>query len=138
MRRGKQEGCRLAAEGGCAAGRAGGAAVADDGTGARSCRSKRRPARTRTRAHTDAHTALTRPPTHPPTHAPLAGYFRCDPSVLVGRPNSTQQLADIVTAFPAVKGVGVGHSWWQQQFCSGNTTEAVGIVLTDLPQVLAL
>jgi len=34
-----------------------------------------------------------------------------------------EALLSLVAAFPRVKGVGVGHSWWQQQFCAGNTSD---------------
>jgi len=31
-----------------------------------------------------------------------------------------------------VKGVGVGHSWWSEQFCAGNSREAVDVLLTSI------
>jgi len=65
--------------------------------------------------------------------AARAGFFACDAAVRVGRPESMEALLSLVAAFPRVKGVGVGHSWWQQQFCAGNTSDAINIVLTEMP-----
>jgi len=56
----------------------------------------------------------------------------------VGRPNSKQELLDLIQAFPKVRGVGVGHSWVKQFFCAGNTTESIDIVLTEFPDTKAL
>ena len=71
-----------------------------------------------------------------PVPPPRSGYFRCDPAVKIGRPKSLQELRDLVTAFARVKGVGVGHSWWQQQFCAGTAPTALGVVLTEVPSTL--
>ncbi len=60
------------------------------------------------------------------------GYYVCDPAVLVGRPETIEDLRDIVGAFEFVKAVGVGHSWWQEQFCSGDDENAVNLVMTEL------
>ena len=38
--------------------------------------------------------------------------------------------------FPHVKGVGVGASWWQEQFCAGNDSSAIDIVMTELTPTL--
>ena len=51
----------------------------------------------------------------------------------IGRPTSTEELLALVQGFPRVKGVGVGHSWWQQSFCAGSDPSAIQIVLTELP-----
>ena len=66
-----------------------------------------------------------------------AGYFACDDSVVVGKPASIQELQAQVQQYDRVKAVGVGHSWWQQQFCSGSDTNAVNIALTQLNSTLA-
>ena len=50
----------------------------------------------------------------------------------MGRPKSRQELAALVEAFARVKAVGVGHSWWAQQFCSGIHSDAINIVMTEL------
>jgi hypothetical protein len=34
--------------------------------------------------------------------------------------------------FPRVKAAGLGHSWWSEQFCAGNTSSALNIVMTEL------
>ena len=66
-----------------------------------------------------------------------AGYFACDESVVVGKPQSILELQAQVKQFDRVKAVGVGHSWWQQQFCSGSDASAVNIALTQLNDTLA-
>lgn len=35
-----------------------------------------------------------------------------------------------------MKASGVGHSWWKEQFCSGNDTRSVNVVLTEQKAVL--
>ena len=70
---------------------------------------------------------------HPPS---TPGYYKCDPAVKVGRPTTFQELISLVTTFSRVKAVGVGHSWWQQQFCAGTEPTALGLVLTEFPSVL--
>ena len=42
----------------------------------------------------------------------------------------------MVAAFPRVKAVGVGHSWWSDQFCAGNDTTALNVVMTELQATL--
>jgi FAD/FMN-containing dehydrogenase len=62
----------------------------------------------------------------------LAGNHRCEQGVKIGRPRTVAELQTIVATFPKVKAVGVGHSWWKEQFCAGNTSDAVNIVVTEL------
>jgi hypothetical protein len=38
--------------------------------------------------------------------------------------------------YPRVKASGMGHSWWKEQFCSGNSSQAVNIVTTEMQAVL--
>eukprot|EP00879_Flechtneria_rotunda_P007977 GHRR01008358.1.p1 GENE.GHRR01008358.1~~GHRR01008358.1.p1 ORF type:complete len:642 (+),score=132.76 GHRR01008358.1:338-2263(+) len=64
------------------------------------------------------------------------GHFKCDKSVMVGRPADWQQAAQLVKGFSHVKAVGVGHSWWRQQFCSGNSSSAINIITTEFSSVL--
>jgi FAD/FMN-containing dehydrogenase len=64
------------------------------------------------------------------------GYYLCDPSVLVGRPETIRDMRDIVASFEFVQAVGVGHSWWQEQFCSGDDENAVNLVMTELKSTL--
>ena len=65
-----------------------------------------------------------------------AGFFPCDGEVLVGRPQTKLELLEMVEAFPRVKANGVGHSWWQEQFCAGNSSDSINIVMTELNQTL--
>ena len=64
------------------------------------------------------------------------GYFECDSEVVVGKPRSLTELQDQVLQYDRVKAVGVGHSWWQQQFCSGKDSNSVNIVLTQMNNTL--
>ncbi|KAL3133501.1 hypothetical protein ABBQ38_007360 [Trebouxia sp. C0009 RCD-2024] len=64
--------------------------------------------------------------------ANFQGYFECDGDVAVGKPRSLSELQDQVLQYDRVKAVGVGHSWWQQQFCSGKDSNSVNIVLTQM------
>ncbi|KAL4431088.1 hypothetical protein ABPG75_006344 [Micractinium tetrahymenae] len=64
------------------------------------------------------------------------GYFECDDAVKVGRPSSIEDVQALVSAFPHVKASGVGHSWWRQQFCAGNTSDSINIVMTELKPTL--
>ena len=52
----------------------------------------------------------------------------------VGKPSTLEDLLRLVQEHDHVKGCGIGHSWWQQQFCAGNDSRAVNIVLTELDQ----
>lgn len=54
----------------------------------------------------------------------------------MGRPVNKRELLDLIKEFEKVKGVGVGHSWWQQQFCAGSNASAIQIVTTELTDVL--
>lgn len=89
------------------------------------------------------------------------GHFKCDISVMVGRPSNIEELSRLVQvsstllrtllhlplwlltplllryvcrtqAYDRVKAVGVGHSWWREQFCAGNSSRAINIVTTEL------
>ena len=40
--------------------------------------------------------------------------------------------------FPRVKASGVGHSWWREQFCAGNGSDALNIAMTELKPTLEL
>jgi hypothetical protein len=43
-----------------------------------------------------------------------------------------------VLSFSRVKANGVGHSWEAGQFCAGSGSGALGLVLTEFPEVLKL
>ena len=66
----------------------------------------------------------------------VAGYFECSNDVVVGRPRTMSELQAQVQQYDHVKAVGVGHSWWQQQFCSGSDSSSVNIVLTQMDTTL--
>jgi hypothetical protein len=38
----------------------------------------------------------------------------------------------LLQAFDNVKAVGVGHSWWKEQFCAGQDDSSTNIVTTEL------
>jgi hypothetical protein len=42
----------------------------------------------------------------------------------------------LLQSFPKVNAVGVGHSWWRQNFCSGTNSSAINIVTTELSDTL--
>ena len=65
-----------------------------------------------------------------------SGYFECSNEVVVGKPRSLTELQAQVQQYDRVKAVGVGHSWWQQQFCSGTDSNSVNIVLTRMNNTL--
>lgn len=67
-----------------------------------------------------------------------AGYYRCENSVQVGRPQSKEEVLGLIAYYDRVKGVGVGHSWWREQFCSGNDSTSINIVMTELESTLNL
>eukprot|EP01023_Acetabularia_acetabulum_P039969 TRINITY_DN38623_c0_g1_i1.p1 TRINITY_DN38623_c0_g1~~TRINITY_DN38623_c0_g1_i1.p1 ORF type:complete len:373 (-),score=54.85 TRINITY_DN38623_c0_g1_i1:47-1165(-) len=64
------------------------------------------------------------------------GYHECSDDVLIGRPKNMQQLKEMVKGYDKVKGVGVGHSWWKESFCSGNDTNSINIVMTEFENVI--
>jgi len=64
------------------------------------------------------------------------GYFECNNNVVVGKPSTLSELQAQIQAYDHVKAVGVGHSWWQQQFCSGADSSSVNIVLTQMNSTL--
>ena len=61
---------------------------------------------------------------------------RCADAVKVGRPKTLDEARTLVATFPKVKAVGVGHSWWKEQFCAGEDSNAVNVVMTELSEVL--
>jgi hypothetical protein len=48
------------------------------------------------------------------------------------RPRPLPLLCTCAQGYGRVKAVGVGHSWWKEQFCAGNATNAINIVTTEL------
>ncbi|KAL6772376.1 hypothetical protein ACKKBG_A29975 [Auxenochlorella protothecoides x Auxenochlorella symbiontica] len=64
------------------------------------------------------------------------GNFACDSEVLVGRPKNIGELQTLVESFPKVKANGVGGSWWKQNFCAGNDSQSINIVMTELQTTL--
>ena len=44
----------------------------------------------------------------------------------------------LVSMFDRVKASGVGHSWWKEQFCAGNDSRSINIVMTELKPTLDL
>lgn len=68
----------------------------------------------------------------------MQGYYACPSDVKVGRPSNLQDAQALVAMFPKVKANGIGCSWWAQQFCSGNTSDAINIVMTEFQPVLDL
>ena len=67
-----------------------------------------------------------------------AGNFACNTSVRVGAPVNINELLGLIKSHSKVKAVGVGHSWWQEQFCSGTANDSVNIVMTELEDTLAV
>ena len=57
---------------------------------------------------------------------------------MIGKPRDKEDLGSLVGHFSHVKGVGVGHSWWGEQFCSGNDSDSINIVTTELQTTLDL
>lgn len=64
------------------------------------------------------------------------GYYRCANAVKVGKPFDKEELAAMVAWYPHVKGSGIGHSWWGNQFCSGTDSDSINIVTTELNTTL--
>ena len=62
----------------------------------------------------------------------------CNRQVKIGKPRTKAELADLIGLYARAKGVGVGHSWWGEQFCSGNDTDSINIVTTELETTLDL
>lgn len=68
----------------------------------------------------------------------LAGYYECEEEVQLGRPETKEEVLTMIAYYESVRGVGVGHSWWQQQFCSGNDSSSINIVTTELNTTLSM
>ena len=68
----------------------------------------------------------------------VTGYYECSDDVEIGRPQTKDDILDMVEYYQQVKAVGVGHSWWKEQFCSGNDSSAINIVMTELNSTLSL
>lgn len=58
--------------------------------------------------------------------------------MLVGKPRTLMEIQRMVRNFERVSAVGVGHSWWKEQFCSGSDEKSVNIVMTELDNILPL
>jgi hypothetical protein len=78
------------------------------------------------------------PPYPSPAHTrpTYSGNHKCNKSVVIGRPRNSSELAALVAAYPRVKAVGVGHSWWAEQFCAGSDEQSINIVMTELQDTL--
>ncbi|KAK9796688.1 hypothetical protein WJX73_000471 [Symbiochloris irregularis] len=70
--------------------------------------------------------------------ANFQGYYACLNDVEVGRPQTKDDILDMISFYDNVKAVGVGHSWWKEQFCSSNDSTGVNIVMTELNTTLSL
>lgn len=44
----------------------------------------------------------------------------------------------MVELFDKVQAVGVGHSWWKEQFCAGSDETSIDIVMTELENTVKL
>ena len=64
------------------------------------------------------------------------GKWPCKDSVLMGAPRTVADLQVIMANAKLVKGVGAGHSWNAQQFCAGDSDEAVAPVMTELDKLI--
>ena len=51
---------------------------------------------------------------------------------MIGKPDTREDLREMIVGHQHVKAVGVGHSWWQEQFCSGTDGSALNVVTTEL------
>lgn len=47
-----------------------------------------------------------------------------------------QCITPSATLFPVQQANGVGGSWWSQNFCSGNDSDSVNIVMTEIQTTL--
>ena len=66
------------------------------------------------------------------------GYFECNKAAKIGRPASIADAQSLITMFDRVKAVGNGHSWWKEQFCPGNDSKSIGLVMTEIQSTLEL
>ena len=66
------------------------------------------------------------------------GFYTCNNYVRIGRPSDKTELAKMIAHYQRVKASGIGHSWWGSQFCSGNDSQAINIVTTELNNTLQL
>jgi FAD/FMN-containing dehydrogenase len=64
------------------------------------------------------------------------GKWACNDAVLMGKPKTVADLQVIVANAKLVKGVGAGHSWNQQEFCAGDTSNAVSPVMTSMDALI--
>ena len=69
---------------------------------------------------------------------PCQGNYQCNPAVKVGRASTVEELQQLVKLYPRVKASGIGHSWWAEQACAGNTSSAVNVVMTELQSTLEM
>jgi hypothetical protein len=60
------------------------------------------------------------------------GSYPCAEEVRIGRPRTQEDVLALLSAYPRVKANGLGHSWWQEQFCSGNTSTALNMMMTSI------
>lgn len=52
--------------------------------------------------------------------------------VAIGRPKTVDQMQKLVSEYDHVQAVGVGHSWWKEQFCAGDDRQSINIVTTEM------
>lgn len=55
----------------------------------------------------------------------------------IGRPNSISDAQSLITMYDKVKAVGVGHSWWKDQFCAGSNSSSLNLVMTEMSPTVA-
>ena len=63
------------------------------------------------------------------------GKHACHADVLMGTPSTVAEVSEIVSVFPKVRAVGVGHSWHRELFCAGTNAESVNVLLAGVRSV---
>lgn len=60
------------------------------------------------------------------------GQWRCASGVRMGFPSNVGDVQTLVASASLVRGTGIGHSWWSQQMCAGNSSEAINVLMTEI------
>ena len=63
------------------------------------------------------------------------GKHACSSELRMATPETVEEVARVVSAFPKVRAVGVGHSWHKELFCAGDDSSAVDVVLSRVRSV---
>lgn len=62
----------------------------------------------------------------------VSGLYECPNASLMARPKTLKEVSSLVLQYSSIKAIGAGLSWNKEQFCPEDSSNAIGIAMTEL------